>query len=163
MKKLFAAFLFSLSLGAGFLQAQESESSRKVEDDMKFNSGMYFMKLGHEEKGLQVLKEYIEIYQNGNHRPEAYMEIARIHFRHFDYQKAADLYTAIYEEFGTRDEGVEGYYHAGICYQKMGYDDKAEEIFRSIMANHGESPHALKARQQIDLIAIINAKVDDKK
>ena len=33
---------------------------------------------------------------------------------------------AIHEEAGTAEEGIEAYYKTGICYQKMGYEVKAQ-------------------------------------
>jgi hypothetical protein len=57
----------------------------------------------------------------------------------------------LFEEFSGDDEGVEGYYRAGLCYQKMGYTGKAEQIFSDITANYPQSHIAETALTQKNL------------
>lgn len=138
---------------------KDTKSLKQLEDDSKFENGMHLIRLDRPEKGMQILQEYLEIYYNGNHRYEAYREIARVHVENFDYQQAVKVYRRMYEEFGDTEEGVEGFYNMGICYQKMGYGSRARDVFRAIVEHHSGTSFAQQASLQLDLINIL---ADDK-
>ncbi len=127
----------------------------KISDDMKFKNGVGFIRLKRYGKALAELNEYLEIYYDGIHRDEAYRNIAEIHFKRFDYQKAVQVYRSLYEEFSNIESGVEAYYRIGICYRKMGYDERAREVFQAILTDHPDSAHAAQARVQLDLLNIL--------
>lgn len=128
----------------------------KIADDMKFQNGVLFIKLGLENKALEELQEYLEIYNRGIHRNEAFMKIGDIYFGRMDYYKAQKYYRSLYEEYSDSDDGVEAYYKVGLCYKKMGYRDNASVIFNEILKEHGGSSFASQASLQIDLLSILS-------
>lgn len=137
---------------------KESLDLKKEADDIKFENGMQFARMGLMKQALRELNEYLEVYIHGIHRKEAFLKIARIHFDRYDYIKALKTYTSLYEEFSHTEEGVEAYFQMGICYQKMGYDDKAVEIFKSLQEDYPNSAFALQAKSQLELIEILQKK-----
>lgn len=162
MKNIFLSLLV-LFLSVNMISAQSKNiqtALEKAADDSKFQSGMMFMSLNKYDKAMQEFSEYLEIYYNGNHRHEAYKKIAEIYISSFDYQKAADKYKLLYEEFSSSEDGLEGYFKSAICYQKMGYDDKAKDIFSEIQSNYPESAYARQSQAQLDLMKILAG--DDK-
>jgi TolA-binding protein len=159
MKKLFIIVLFAV-FAISTLTAQVKKPLSGLEqaaDDSKYQSGAMFLSLNRYDKALQEFSEYLEIYYNGNHRHEAYKKIAEIYLQSFDYQKAADQYKSLYEEFSSSEDGLEGYFRAGICFQKMGYDDKAKDIFTEIQTNYPESAFARQSQAQLDLMKILSS------
>lgn len=135
-------------------QTQEEDLS-KIADDLKYENGMHFYDMKLYDKSLRELNEYLEIYINGLHRKEALWTIGTIYFKKFDYPRAVKSYKSLYEEFSTSEEGVKAYYHTGICYLKMGFSEKAEKVFSTIMEDHPDSPYSSQARTQITLIRIM--------
>ncbi len=127
---------------------------KKVADDMKYRKGAEFYRLEKYDLALNELSEYLEIYYDGAHRCEAYRKIAEIHMKQYDYQKAVEVYSRLYEEFSSTDEGVDGYYQMALCYLKMGFDSKAEAIFKAIIEEHPDSTAARNAQTQLDLLQI---------
>ncbi len=127
---------------------------KKVADDMKFQNGLEFYKLEKFERALGEFNEYIEIYYDGIHRNEALKKIAEIHIRLFNYQKAIDAYRILYQEFSSTDEGIDAYFQIGICYKKMGFDSKAEAIFKYIVEEHPGTSAAYNSEIQLDLLKI---------
>ena len=157
MKKIFVLIIFTV-FAISSLTAQVKNPKSGLEqaaDDSKYQSGAMFFSLNRYDKALQEFSEYLEIFYNGNHRHEAYKKIAEIYILSFDYQKAADKYKLLYEEFSSSEDGLEGYFRAGICYQKMGYDDKAKDIFTEIQTNYPESSFARQSQAQLDLMKIL--------
>ena len=145
------------------VQDQEQEEDlAKVADDLKFENGKHFYDMKLYDKSLRELNEYLEIYINGQHRKEALWTIGSIYFRKFDYTRAVKSYKSLYEEFSTSEEGIKAYYHAGICYMKMGFPQKAEKVFSTIMEDHPDSPYSSQSRTQITLIRIMENKVEEK-
>ncbi|HPS87246.1 MAG TPA: tetratricopeptide repeat protein [Spirochaetota bacterium] len=127
---------------------------KKVADDMKFQNGMEFYKLEKFDRALNEFNEYIEIYFDGIHRNEALKKIAEIHIRFFDYQKAIEAYRTLYQEYSSTDEGIDAYFQIGICYKKMGFDSKAEAIFKYIVDEHPGTTAAYNSEIQLDLLKI---------
>ncbi|HON78130.1 MAG TPA: outer membrane protein assembly factor BamD [Spirochaetota bacterium] len=137
-------------------QAQE-EDLAKIADDLKFENGRHFYDMKLYDKSLRELHEYLEIYINGLHRKEALWTIGSIYFKRFDYPRAVKSYKSLYEEFSTSEEGIKAYYHTGICYMKMGFSEKAEKVFSTIMEDHPDSPYSSQSRTQITLIRIMGS------
>lgn len=127
---------------------------KQVSDDMKFRKGAEFYRLEKYDLALNELYEYLEIFYDGTHRGEAYRKIAEIHIKQYDYQKAVEIYRRLYEEFSNTDEGIDGYFQMGVCYLKMGFDSKAEAVFKSIIQDHPGTTAAHNAEIQLDLIKI---------
>jgi TolA-binding protein len=124
-------------------------------DDLKFQNSVEFAKIRMFDRAIESFNEYLEIYYNGNHRHEAYKNIADIYFGRLEYGKAINYYRSLYEEFSTTESGIEAYFNIGICYNKMGYEKKASEVFKDIVENHAESSYAEQAKLQLDLLNII--------
>ncbi|MBN2159279.1 MAG: tetratricopeptide repeat protein [Spirochaetes bacterium] len=138
--------------------ANEKNGDRSLEalaDDLKFQNGMSFINLKMYDKAIETFNEYLEIYYNGNHRHEAYRQLAGIYFGRLEYLKAIDNYRALYEEFSNTESGIEAYYNVGICYNKMGNDKKAAEIFNDIIESHPDSSYVQQAKLQLDLMNIL--------
>ncbi len=127
----------------------------RVADDLKFQNGMQLLQLRQYDKAVEALSEYLEIFNDGTHRNEAYKSIARIYFDRFDYQKAVRTYRNLFEEFSTSDDGIEAYFQIGICYTKMGYENKAMEVFREIVDDYPDSGISSQARTQLDLLNVL--------
>jgi TolA-binding protein len=127
-------------------------------DELKFQNGVEFVKNKMYGKALETFNEYLEIYINGTHRNEAYKFIAEIYFNRMEYQKAANFYRSLYEEYSTADSGIEAYLNIGICYTKMGYDQKAADIFNDIVENHPESTFRSQAELQLNVLNILQEK-----
>jgi TolA-binding protein len=108
---------------AGIHAADEKPGDQSLDalaDDLKFQNGMSFINLKMYDKAIETFNEYLEIYYNGNHRHEAYRQIAGIYFSRLEYLRAIDNYRALYEEFSNTESGIEAYFNIGICYNKMG-------------------------------------------
>ncbi|MCL1865203.1 MAG: tetratricopeptide repeat protein [Spirochaetes bacterium] len=133
-----------------------SGSLKKEADDIKFQNSMEFYKLGKFDRALSEFNEYIEIFFDGVHRSEALKKIAEIYIRFFEYQKAIEAYKKLYQEFSTTEDGIDAYFQIGICYKKMGFDLKAEEIFKYIIAEHPGTSAGYNAEIQLELLKIIS-------
>lgn len=156
MKNIIPGIIILLISGS-FLYAEQKTGAinlKQVADDMKFRKGAEFYRLERYDLALNELYEYLEIYYDGTHRGEAYRKIADIHIRQYNYQKAVEVYRRLYEEFSSTDEGIDGYFQMGICYLKMGYDSKAEAIFKSIIQEHPGTSGAANAEIQLELLKI---------
>ena len=132
-----------------------NSSLKKEADNIKFQNSMQFYKLGKFERALNEFNEYIEIFFDGAHRGEALKKIAEIHIRFFEYQKAIEAYRTLYQEFSATEDGLDAYFQIGICYKKMGFDSKAEEIFKYIIDEHPGTSTAYKSEIQLELLKII--------
>lgn len=151
--------IFFISTGYTYTAAEEVSESvnlKKAADDMKFANAISFYKLEKYDRALNEFYEYIEIYYDGIHRNEAFRKIAEIHIRNFNYQKAIEAYNSIYQEFSGTDEGLDAYFQTGVCYKKMGFDTKAESIFKYIMANHPGTTAAYNSEIQLELLRMEN-------
>ena len=126
-----------------------------VADDMKFQNGRAFIHLGRADKARDELMEYLEVFPNGIHRHEAYLELGNLAFSRFRYSEALRLYGGLYEEFSSTPEGIEGLYRMGICYRKMGYDEDAHRIFKTLLKDYPASPFAREARIYLELSKIL--------
>jgi TolA-binding protein len=127
----------------------------KIADDLKFANGVQLIQLKQYDKAIEVLNEYLEIFNDGIHRHEAFKHIGDIYFNKYDYQKAIRTYRQLYEEFSTADDGVTAYFKIGICYTKMGYDNKAEEVFQQIIEEYPDSEIKGQAEVQISLLNLL--------
>ncbi len=134
---------------------EKSKSFERVSDDMKFSNGVNFIKLGNNKKAMQELHEYLEIYLNGTHRHEALQHIAEMHFKNYDYLKAIAVYKKLYEEFSSTEEGLKAFFTIGLCYKKIGYDDKAMRVFKTLVKNYPGTSYAFQAKLQLNLLEII--------
>lgn len=156
---LAAAFLIAASPAKAVEgETKASMDLDRVADDTKFENALQFYNLRDEHRALQEFHEYLEIYLNGAHRNEAYRHIARIHFDRFEYDKSVRAYSAIYEDSTGTEEGVEAYYRAAICYQKMGDGFRAHRIYQSIIEQYPYSNFAYLSKIQMDLMKIIAGK-----
>jgi len=138
-----------------FAQVSEEEPDlARIADDLKYDNARHFYEMRLYDKAMAEMNEYLEIHINGLHRKEAYMTIADIHYRRFDYRRAARTYTGLYEEFSGTDEGIQAYLNAGICHDKMGNGRKARDIFNSIIEDHPDSRQATMARTQLEIMEL---------
>ncbi|MBN1499470.1 MAG: tetratricopeptide repeat protein [Spirochaetes bacterium] len=135
---------------------EEARQLERFSDDVRFDNAKRFVELKFYDKALQYLGEYIEVFQNGAHRVEAITYIAEIYFQRFEYMKSLQYYNLLYEENNNNDIGLNAYYNMGLCYSKMGYTAKANEIYNILISEHPASEIALKARLQVDVDSIIN-------
>lgn len=136
----------------------EQNILRKINENKKFENAVHFIKLQEYDRALEEFKEYLEIYNNGIHRYDSYINIAEIYFNRFNYIRSIDAYKSLYEEFSGTEEGVEAYFKMSICYLKMGYHDKARDIFNSIIEEHPDSNYASLSRVNLDLLDILDDK-----
>jgi TolA-binding protein len=156
--RIMAVFLAFLFVQSAIFAAEDKAAGENLDvlaDNLKFQNGVEFLKLKMNEKALETFGEYLEVFYNGNHRHEAYKRIAEIYFNRLEYLKAIDNYRLLYEEFSNTESGVEAYFNIGICYNKMGYEKKAAEIFTEIVEYHPASAYARQARVQLELLNIL--------
>lgn len=156
MKKKSIVFILLLAVVSA-LYAEDKTGAvnlKQVADDMKYRKGAEFYRLEKYDLALNEFHEYLEIFYDGTHRAEAYRRIAEIHIKQYDYQKAVEIYRLLYEEFSNTDEGIDGYFQMGLCYLKMGFDSKAEAVFKSIIQEHPGTVAAQNAETQLELIKI---------
>lgn len=151
---LLILLLFNLPICSSAEESTGLANLKKVADDMKFQNGMEFYKLERFDRALAEFNEYIEIYYDGIHRNEVLKKIAEIHIKLFDYQKAIEAYRTLYQEFSSTDEGIDAYFQIGVCYKKMGFDSKAEGIFKYIVDEHPGTSASYNAEIQLDLLKI---------
>jgi TolA-binding protein len=147
-------FLVALAPLAAQESAEEPDLAR-IADDMKFENARHFYDMKLYDLSLRDMNEYLEVYIQGAHRKEAYMTIADIHFKRFEYRKAVKAYTSLYGEYSTSDEGIQAYFNSAVCHEKMGNEKKAREIYKNIIEDHPDSQQASMARTQIELIGIL--------
>ncbi len=138
--------------GSPFNAFGDEEDLDKLADDLKYESARYFYENRLYEKCLSEMKEYLEIYSNGLHRKEAWLTIADIYFKKYDYSRAAKSYLALYEEFSNSDEGLQAYLSAAACYEKMGNEKKVREILKTIIEDHPDSRHAALAQTRLEVL-----------
>lgn len=137
-------------------QAAEQLDLDRIADDLKFQNGMQLYTLKQYGKAVEVLNEYLEIFNDGTHRHEAYKLIGDVYFGKYDYQRAIRVYRKLYEEYSTTEDGIAAYYQIGICYTKMGFENKAQEVFQEILEDYPESAFSGQARTQLDLLNLMN-------
>lgn len=154
----FCIILFCAPLMLAAQEKKEPVDLKKVADDTKFDNARQFYNIRDYNKALLELNEYLEIYINGAHRNEANRYIARIYFDRFEYMKSIQAYNAIFEDSSTSEEGIEAYYRTGICFQKMGDESKAVEVFKSIIDQYPYSNFAYLSKIQLDLIKIVGSR-----
>ena len=137
--------------------AAEEPDLARIADDLKYENARHFYDMKLYNQSLRDMNEYLEVYIQGAHRKEAFMTIADIHFKRFEYRKAVKAYTSLYGEYSTSDEGIQAYFNAAVCHEKMGNEKKAREIYKSIMEDHPDSQQASMARTQIELLGILGS------
>lgn len=153
--RAFACILILTCLAGFSISAYgDEEDLDRMADDLKYETARYFYENRLYEKCLGEMKEYLEIYSNGLHRKEAYLTIADIYFKRYDYSRAAKSYMALYEEFSNSDEGLQAYFNASICYEKMGNEKKAREILKTIIEDHPDSRHASLAQTRLEVLEL---------
>jgi TolA-binding protein len=159
MKCITILFILTCFFIPAVVSAADEKNGREnldvLADNLKFQNGVEFLKLKMYDKALETFGEYLEIYYNGNHRHEAYKHIAELYFNRLEYRKAVENYRSLYEEFSNTENGVEAYFNIGICFNKMGYEKKATDIFNDILEHHSSSAYAQQARLQLDLLKIL--------
>ena len=154
MKKYIFIFM-AIFLWSSHLFSEEPENLDIIADNQKFENARQFLSLGMLDKALVELNEYLEIYNRGIHRNEAFSSLAKIYRDRFDYQRAIRTYQRQFEEFSNSDEGIAAFFQIGICYSKMGYYAEAENIFRRIIREHPSSIYSPQARVQLELMDIL--------
>ena len=136
--------------------AESRLNTASIAENMKYRNALGFMEINDYSRALNEFNEYLEIYINGIYRDRVYRKIAEIHISRFDYLKAVNAYKSLYQEFSYSEEGIDAFFRAGICYKKMGYDQKAKEIFRYIIEKHPGTNAAFNADIQFKVIDIIS-------
>lgn len=154
LQTLTFAIIIAGTIGFSFNTYGDEQDPDRMADDLKYESARYFYENRLYEKCLNEMKEYLEIYSNGIHRKEAYLTIADIYFKRYDYYRAAKSYMALYEEFSNSDEGLQGYFNAAVCYEKMGNEKKAKEILKTIIDDHPDSRHAALAQTRLEVLEL---------
>jgi TolA-binding protein len=152
---LFILILAILPLSLSAEGAKDELKLKKIADDIKFQNGLQFYTLGMEHKALEEFKEYLEIFINGTHRKEAHSYIAKIYFDRQEYPLSIKANRSLFEEYSHSEEGIEAYFQIGLCYQKMGNNRKAGEIFNTIIRDYPDSNYAYRARIYSDIAEIL--------
>lgn len=143
---------FCLNLAS--VHGDESASLRQAADRMKYENALQFYELKKYSKALQGFQEYLEVWQTGNYREEAYDHMADIYIRDFNYENAVKMYDNIFREFRNDERGIKAYYKKGLCCLKMGYNLRAMAIFKEILSISPGSRSAVNAEIQLELMKI---------
>ncbi len=154
LHKLAFALIIAVLAVSSFSAYGDEEDLDRMADDLKYETARYFYENRLYDKCLSEMKEYLEIYSNGLHRKEAYLTIADIYFKRYDYSRAAKSYLALYEEFSNSDEGLQAYFNASVCYEKMGNEKKAKEILKTLIDDHPDSRHAALAQTRLEVLEL---------
>ena len=150
-----------LAMLPAWLSAEEGRGKlnlKRIADDIKFQNGLQFYTLKNEEKAIEEFREYLEIFINGIHRKEAHAYIAKIYFDRQEYPLSIKANRSLFEEYSHSEEGIEAYFHIGLCHQKMGNHRKAQEVFRTIIRDYPDSNQAYRARIYADIAEILKNK-----
>ncbi len=134
----------------------DTMNMERVADQMKFDQGKYFYQLEKYQRATSHLQEYLELFLHGAHRAEAYRMIANIYFDEFRYDRAAEVYRSLLEEYPGTEPGIRGMYKMGICYKKMGDSEKAAEIFSRLIKEYPSSSYAHHSRVMLDVMKIVS-------
>ena len=138
--------------------SSETEGSdlERVNDDVRFENAMQLYKIKNQKgKALALFGEYLELFPEGIHRKEVIRCIGDIYLERFDYKRAIKYYQQLYEEYGSEEEGISGFFQTGICYSRMGNTDKSAEVFKRIIELYPSSSYSAKARTQLDIEEMI--------
>jgi TolA-binding protein len=127
----------------------------RIADDMKYQNGLQFYRLKREDRALQEFNEYLEVFINGIHRKEVFATIAKIYFDQQEYPRSIQAYEDLYAEFPHSDEGVEAFFRTGLCYQKMGDEKRAREVFEILLRDYPDSHFAQRARIYLNISEIL--------
>ena len=138
---IFAFVLFSAALSP--LHAQETPAKQgasaegmnldRVNDEVRYENAYQLYKIKRTGQALMLFGEYLELYAEGAHRKDVLRHMGDIYLSRNDYPRAIKYFSLLYEEFANDDEGVGGYYQTGICFSRMGKQEKAIEIFKDII------------------------------
>jgi TolA-binding protein len=137
--------------------ADPSVNMERMADQMKFDQGKYFYELEQHDRALENLQEYLELFLHGAHRGEAYRMIADVYFERFRYNRAAEVYRSLLEEYPGSEIGIQGMYRMGICYKKMGDSDRASDIFARLIREYPSSSYAHHSRVMLDVMKIVSS------
>lgn len=155
LKKILSFLIVMMITASAFAQNSADTAAPVIpsrdNDTLRYENAYQLFKMKRYDKALLLFGEYIEVYPDGVHRKESLKYIGDIYLGRFDYARAIKYYSMLYEEFSSEEEGIGGYYQTGICYSRMGKEDKAIEIFKEINSLYPASSWADKARLQLDL------------
>jgi TolA-binding protein len=127
----------------------------RIADDMRYDNAFQFYRLEQYAKAQILFEEYLEVFTDGVHRESAYAALGRIHFTAYRYPKALKVFLGHYEEFSTTEDGVQAYFNAGVCYQKMGMKKEALAVFNRIVEDYPTYQAAQAARMQLDVMDVL--------
>lgn len=133
----------------------ESADLERVNDDVRYENAAQLLKLKKKDKALALFGEYLELFPDGAHRKEALRSLGDVYLDRFDYRRAIKYYQQLYEEFGSEEEGVGGFFQSAICHSRMGNVDKAAEIYKRIIEMYPSSVYASKSKTQLDIEEMI--------
>lgn len=142
-----------LIICAGASSAQNGTD--RIADDMRYDNAFQFYRLEQYAKAQILFEEYLEVFTDGVHRESAYAALGRIHFTAYRYPKAVKVFLGHYEEFSTTEDGVQAYFNAGVCYQKMGMKKEALDVFNRIVEDYPTYQAAQAARMQLDVMDVL--------
>jgi TolA-binding protein len=154
---LFALLFASYAQDAVQPSSSDTASSdlERVNDDVRYENAAQLLKLKKKDKALALFGEYLELFPDGAHRKEALRSVGDVYLDRFDYRRAIKYYQQLYEEFGSEEEGVGGFFQSAICHSRMGNVDKASEIYKRIIEMYPSSVYASKSKTQLDIEEMI--------
>lgn len=135
--------------------ADSGSDLERVNDDVRYENAASLLKLKKKDKALALFGEYLELFPDGAHRKEVLRSIGDVYLDRFDYKRAIKYYQQLYEEFGSEEEGVGGFFQTAVCYSRMGYTDKAAGIYKQIIEQYPSSGYSSKSRTQLDLEELV--------
>ena len=133
----------------------ESADLDRLSDDVRYENAANLLKLRKKDKALALFGEYLELFPDGAHRKETLRAMGDVYLDRFDYRRAIKYYQQLYEESGSEEEGVGGFFQTAICYSRMGNTEKATDIYKRIMELYPSSIYASKAKTQLDIEEMI--------
>jgi len=143
MKLLFRIICLTLIL---FLQNLNADSAKKYKiaydlfKDEKYNSAK------------KELKEYIQLYPEGEDLKNVFILLAKIYSNQNDYNSAIIYLKKITNRFPKDIISIESFLRIGEYYQKMGRYNDALQIYDAIIANNPDTEYSEEAEIQIELI-----------
>lgn len=106
---------------------------------------------GRSEMAISLYRDFIDLYPNSKYVPRVLKTMAEIFEAEQRYAEALEIYERLFRQSGITSKGLEFYYNQARILNLMGEIDRADRIFRDIIATAPESPYAKKSEIRLRL------------
>jgi TolA-binding protein len=100
---------------------------------------------GKPELALKGFIDYVQMYGDTDHAPEAQFNIGQIHFEQSDFDNAVKDFDAVVERYGSSTKAAEALYMKGRSLLKLNRKTDGAKEFRAVIAQYPRSDLAPRA------------------